>query len=66
MLWSPQRLALYQHLATFAERIGLIVALQSKGKISWESAYTEIRSIWNERKDSNSQLLLNHAPPALP
>lgn len=55
--WTPQRLAFHQNLETFAERVGLIVALQSNGKISQESAYAEIRRIWNELKDSKSTLL---------
>jgi len=55
--WTPQRLAFHQNLETFAERVGLIVALQSNGKITQESAYAEIRRIWNELKDSKSTLL---------
>ena len=59
--WTPQRLAFHQNLESFAERVGLIVALQSNGKLSQEQAYTEIRSIWNQLKDSKSALL-NHPP----
>jgi len=55
--WTPQRLAFHQNLETFAERVGLIVALQSNGKITQESAYAEIRRIWNELKGSKSTLL---------
>lgn len=60
--WTPQRLAFHQNLESFAERVGLIVALQSNGKLSQERAYAEIRSIWNQLKDSKSTLL-NHLPP---
>ena len=38
--WSPQRLMFHQNLETFADRVGLIVALQSNGKMSQERAYT--------------------------
>ncbi len=60
--WTPQRLAFHQNLESFAERVGLIVALQSNGKLSQEEAYAEIRHIWNQLKDSKSTLL-NHLPP---
>lgn len=61
--WTPQRLAFHQNLESFAERVGLIVALQSNGKLSQEQAYAEIRSIWNQLKDSKSTLLNHLAPP---
>lgn len=60
--WTPQRLAFHQNLESFAERVGLIVALQSTGKLSQEKAYAEIRRTWNQLKDSKSTLL-NHSPP---
>lgn len=55
--WTPQRLAFHQNLEAFAERVGLIVALQSNAKISQESAYTEIRKIWKDLKESKDSLL---------
>ena len=55
--WSPQRLAFHQNLENFAERIGLIVGLQSNGKITQEQAYAEIRKIWKELKESKGELL---------
>ena len=55
--WSPQRLAFHQNLETFADRVGIIVALQGNGKISQEQAYAEIRKIWKELKESKSELL---------
>jgi len=63
--WTPQRLAFHQNLETFAERVGLIVALQSNGKLSQEEAYAEIRRTWNQLKDSKTTLL-NHSPPLQP
>jgi hypothetical protein len=63
--WTPQRLAFHQNLETFAERVGLIVALQSNGKLSQEEAYAEIRRTWNQLKDSKTTLL-NHTPPLQP
>ena len=55
--WSPQRLVFHQNLESFADRVGLIVALQSNGKISQEKAYMEIRKIWKELKGSKGTLL---------
>jgi hypothetical protein len=55
--WTPERLAFHQNLEAFAERVGLVVGLQSNGKISQEQAYTEIRKIWKELKGSKDTLL---------
>jgi hypothetical protein len=55
--WSPQRLMFHQNLESFADRVGLIVGLQSNGKISQEEAYTEIRKIWKNLKESKGLLL---------
>lgn len=64
--WTPQRLAFHQNLMTFAERVGLIVGLQSNGKISQDEAYIEIRRIWKDLKDSKQHLFQSPAdhPPA--
>ena len=59
--WSPQRLMFHQNLESFADRVGLIVGLQSNGKLSQEEAYTEIRKIWKDLKLSKNELLTN--PP---
>lgn len=55
--WSPEKLAFHQNLEQFAERVGLIVALQGNGKVSQDHAYSEIKQIWNQLKDSHSELL---------
>ena len=55
--WSPQRLMFHQNLEQFAERVGLIVALQGNGKISQEKAFSEIRQIWKDLKESRGELL---------
>lgn len=55
--WSPERLMFHQNLETFAERVGLIVGLQSNGKLSQDEAYAEIRRVWNDLKESRDQLL---------
>ena len=55
--WSPQRLMFHQNLESFAERVGLVVGLQSNGKVSQEQAYGQIRRIWKELKESKDALL---------
>jgi hypothetical protein len=55
--WSPERLAFHQNLETFAERVGLIVGLQGNGKLSQEQAYSQIKKIWKEVKQSKATLL---------
>ncbi|MCP9782652.1 hypothetical protein KBY83_04870 [Cyanobium sp. WKJ7-Wakatipu] len=55
--WTPERLMFHQNLESFAERVGLVVGLQSNGKMSQEQAYDEIRRIWNDLKESKDTLL---------
>lgn len=55
--WTPERLVFHQNLESFAERIGLLVGLQSNGKVSQEQAYAEIRKLWKELKNSRGALL---------
>jgi hypothetical protein len=47
----------HQNLESFAERVGLLVGLQSNGKVSQEQAYAEIRKLWKDLKDSRDTLL---------
>lgn len=55
--WSPQKLAFHQNLEQFADRIGLIVALQAGGKLPQDAAYAEIRSLWKQLDASRARLL---------
>jgi hypothetical protein len=55
--WSPERLVFHQNLESFADRVGLIVALQANGKLSQEQAYSRIRSLWKDLKISKDNLL---------
>ena len=55
--WTPKRLMFHQNLESFAERVGLLVGLQSNGKVSQEQAYAEIRKLWKDLKDSRGNLL---------
>ena len=55
--WTPTSLIVHQNLESFAERVGLIVALQSNGKLSQEQAYDQIRTIWKKLGESKKDLL---------
>jgi len=55
--WSPEGAAFHQNLEQFAERVGLIVALQANGKMTQVDAYAQIRSLWKELKFSKTYLL---------
>jgi hypothetical protein len=55
--WSPERLIFHQNLEAFADRVGLIVALQANGKLSQEQAYSQIKQIWKQIKRSKDTLL---------
>ena len=59
--WSPERLAFHQNLESFAERVGLIVGLQSNGKLSQEVAYAEISKLWKALRESKDSLLTDDA-----
>jgi hypothetical protein len=55
--WSPQRLVFHRNLESFAEQVGLIVGLQSNGKLSQEQAYAQIRSLWKQLGRSKDALI---------
>ena len=61
--WSPERLAFHQNLESFAERVGLIVGLQSNGKMSQDQAYDEIRKLWQSLRTSKDNLLEGDGSP---
>jgi hypothetical protein len=61
--WSPERLAFHQNLETFAERVGLIVGLQSNGKLPQEKAYAQIKQLLKELKKSKDALLSSDSRP---
>ena len=61
--WSPERLAFHQNLESFADRVGLIVGLQSNGKLSQEGAYAEIRKLWKSLRSSKNNLISEDGSP---
>lgn len=55
--WSPERLVFHQNLESFADRVGLIVGLESNGKLSQEEAFAQIRMLWKTLLSSKKTLL---------
>ena len=55
--WSPKRVAFHQNLEEFADRVGLLVGLQSNGKVTQEEAFEQIKSLWKTLKSSRNDLL---------
>jgi transcriptional regulator with AAA-type ATPase domain len=49
------------NLQEFANKVDLLCALQTGGKISPEDAYKEIRQLWKELKHSKESLMVE--PP---
>jgi hypothetical protein len=66
--YSPQNMVFDANLQEFAQRIGIICALENGGKISPRDAYDQIKIVWKELKVSKRNLLdapeENLDPPA--
>ncbi len=55
--FTPQKLAFDANLQEFANRISIICALESGGKISSIEAYKQIKQLWADLKISKKNLL---------
>ncbi|HEY9648823.1 MAG TPA: hypothetical protein V6C88_20755 [Chroococcidiopsis sp.] len=57
----PEKLAFNANLQEFANRVLILCSLETGGKITPEEAYTQIRDLWHQLKESKKTLL--DAPP---
>jgi hypothetical protein len=57
---SPEEVIFDVNLQEFASRIGIICGLESGGKISQQEAYSRIKQLWKELRDSKRNLLPKH------
>lgn len=64
--FSPGNLAFNANLQEFAQRVAIICGLETGGKISSQQAYTEIKQLWHQLKESKKNLLDEELPPAPP
>ena len=55
--FTPQNLAFNANLQEFAQRVALICALETGGKISSADAYNDIKKLWKDLKSSKKSLL---------
>ena len=54
--FSPQSLAFNANLQEFSQRVDIICALETGGKLTSMEAYLQIRQLWKELKKSKKEL----------
>ncbi|MEI6332281.1 MAG: DUF7219 family protein [Pseudanabaena sp.] len=57
--FSPENIAFDANLQEFTNRISIICALETGGKISPIEAYQQIKDLWTELDQSKKNLLSN-------
>lgn len=57
--FKPENLVFNANLQEFANRINIICALETGGKIPPTEAYKEIKKLWKDLKESKKSLLDN-------
>ncbi|MGA0200283.1 MAG: DUF7219 family protein [Prochlorotrichaceae cyanobacterium] len=55
--FTPEQLVFNANLQEFAQRISLLCALETGGKLSPEETYQEIKVLWQNLTESKKQLL---------
>jgi hypothetical protein len=55
--FSPENLAFNANLQEFTNRVSIICALETGGKISPSEAYKQIKDLWTELDQSKKNLL---------
>ncbi|MGC1307687.1 MAG: hypothetical protein WA885_10685 [Phormidesmis sp.] len=55
--FTPENLAFNANLQEFAQRVALICALETGGKVSSAEAYDDIKKLWKELKASKKNLV---------
>ncbi|KGF72259.1 hypothetical protein DO97_10920 [Neosynechococcus sphagnicola sy1] len=61
--FSPQNLVFNANLQEFANKVGLICALETGGKVSSQEAFEQIKALWKNLKSSRKGLKID---PPLP
>ena len=55
--FSPENLVFNANLQEFAHKISYICNLETAGKLSTEDAYSRIKQLWHELKQSKKNLI---------
>lgn len=63
--FTPENLAFNSNLQEFAQKVSILCSLETGGKIPPYDAYTEIKRLWKQLKESK-EALLDQPPPAPP
>lgn len=63
--FTPEYLAFNANLQEFAQRVSILCALETGGKIKPDVAYKEIKQLWKQLKESKKNLL-DSQPPSDP
>ena len=53
---TPENIQLHGNLQEFAQKVNLIVGLQTGGKLSVEESYGQLAMLWEELQQSKHQL----------
>jgi isopropylmalate/homocitrate/citramalate synthase len=57
--FTPQNLAFNANLQEFANRVSIICALETNGKLTPQAAYEQIQQLWTALTNSEQNLLEN-------
>lgn len=60
--FTPENLVFDANLQEFANKVNLICALETGGKISPEQAYEDIKVLWKQLKKSKKELGIGERP----
>jgi hypothetical protein len=61
--FTPENLAFDANLQEFAQRVTILCALETGGKVSPDEAYQEIKVLWKQLQKSKNNLLDAPEPP---
>ncbi|MEE3716966.1 hypothetical protein V2H45_09435 [Tumidithrix elongata RA019] len=60
--FTPQNLMFDANLQEFAHRVSIVTALTTGGKLMPEEAYSQIKKLWHELKNSKRELGIGKKP----
>lgn len=60
--FTPERAIFNANLQEFAQKVTYICNLETNGKLSPDTAYQEIKTLWKQLKHSKKQLRIGDRP----
>jgi len=61
--FTPENIAFNANLQEFAQRVAILCALESGGKLSPEDTYHQVKDLWKQLKQSRDSLINSPPPP---